>query len=44
MPSREAKTSFPKLKPPKALYLSYEVAFITRGMTFHIPMNLELPS
>jgi len=44
MPRRESKTSSPKLKPLKALSFNYNFPFITRGITFNIPMNLELPS
>lgn len=43
MPGREAKTSSPKLKPPKAIFLSYEVSFIKRGITFQVLMTHGLP-
>jgi len=42
VPSREAKTSSPILKPPKSFFLSYEVSFITTRMTSRILMTLVL--
>lgn len=33
--AREAKENFPKCKRTKSIFLSYEVSFITRRMTFH---------